>query len=101
MNRILHLFEWRLNDITKELSDIKNQGFNCIQISPIQPLKEYTSSFFNREEHNRLTLELIDSGYIDKEDLQLYYYDDFFEELINKGKKIAKVIGRDIVTCQK
>lgn len=26
---------------------------------------------------------------------------DTFEELINKGKKIAKVIGRDIVTCQK
>ena len=26
---------------------------------------------------------------------------DTFEELINKGKKIAKVIVRDIVTCQK
>ena len=55
--------------------------------------KEYTSSFFNREEHNRLTLELIDSGYIDKEDLQLYYYDDFFEDLINQGNSY-----RDLIT---
>ena len=55
--------------------------------------KQFTSSFFNPEEHNRLTLELIDSGYIDKEDLQLYYYDDFFEELINKGNSY-----RDLIT---
>ena len=41
-NRILHLFQWRLKDIENNLEVISNQGFNMIQISPIQPLKEYT-----------------------------------------------------------
>lgn len=70
--------------------------------------KHYTSSFFNPEEHNRLTLELINTGYLDKEDLQLYYYDDFFEELINKGNSyrdlitvlnyvVTRVIKRDFI----
>jgi len=70
--------------------------------------KQYTSSFFNREDHNRLTLELIDLGYIDKEDLQLYYYDEFFEDLINKGNSyrdlitvlnyvVSRVIKRDFI----
>ena len=38
--RILHLFNWNLNDIIFELDGIKNQGFDAIQINPIQPLKE-------------------------------------------------------------
>lgn len=55
--------------------------------------KQYTSSFFNPKEHNRLTIELIDRGYIDSEDLQLYYYDDFFEDLIKQGNTY-----RDLIT---
>lgn len=47
--------------------------------------QKYTSSFFNPEEHNRLTLELINIGYVDKEDLQLFQYDDFFEELLKEN----------------
>ena len=38
-NRILHLFQWKLKDIENNLEVISNQGFNMIQISPIQPLK--------------------------------------------------------------
>jgi len=57
-----------------------------------KPSNGYTSSFFNPEEHNRLTLELIDCGYLDKEDLQLYYYDDFFEDLLNKGNSYKDLI---------
>lgn len=41
-NRILHMFQWQLKDIKKNLALIKEQGFNIIQISPIQPLKEYS-----------------------------------------------------------
>lgn len=37
--RILHLFNWKLLDIIKVLPEIKAQGFSCIQINPIQPLK--------------------------------------------------------------
>ena len=47
--------------------------------------QKYTSSFFNPEDHNRLTLELINIGYVDKEDLQLFQYDDFFEELLKEN----------------
>ena len=36
---ILHLFQWKLADIEKNLSTIKQQGFNSILISPVQPFK--------------------------------------------------------------
>lgn len=87
-------------------TDIINTNIN--KDKEDKPLKEYTSSFFNRDEHNRLTLELIDSGYINQEDLQLYYYDDFFEDLLNQGHSyrelitvlnyvVSRVIKRDFV----
>ena len=36
---ILHLFQWKLADIEKNLLTIKEQGFNSILISPVQPFK--------------------------------------------------------------
>lgn len=41
--RILHLFNWNLKDIMEELEEIKNQGFDAIQINPIQPIREKNS----------------------------------------------------------
>ena len=38
--RILHCFNWKLVDIVSILDEVKNQGFDAIQINPIQPLKE-------------------------------------------------------------
>ena len=38
--RILHLLNWPLKDISYCLDKISSQGFNAIQINPIQPLKE-------------------------------------------------------------
>ena len=38
--RIIHFFNWRLPDIIPNLDVVKNQGFDAIQINPIQPLKE-------------------------------------------------------------
>ena len=43
------------------------------------------SSFFDAEIHNRLTLELVDRKYIDKNDIQLYHYDKLFEELLEEN----------------
>ena len=54
--------------------------------------KQYTSSFFVPENHNRLTLELIDRKYIDKEDLQLFYYDELFEDLLKSGNTYKDLI---------
>ena len=88
MNRILHLFEWRLNDITKELSDIKNQGFNCIQISPIQPLKEYTYAWWSLYQPCDLT---IGNSWIGSQgDLSL---------LCNKAENYGIKIIADVVIC--
>ena len=71
-------------------TDIINTNIN--KDKEDKPLQGYTSSFFNPEEHNRLTLELINTGYISKEDLQLYYYDDFFEDLLNQGHSYRELI---------
>lgn len=39
--RILHLLQWPLSDINDDIMEVvKNQGFDAIQINPIQPLKE-------------------------------------------------------------
>lgn len=41
------------------------------------------SSFFVAEEHNPLTLNLINRGYINEEDIQVFYYDKLYEDLLN------------------
>lgn len=38
--KILHLFQWKLNDITNMLNKINDQGFNAILISPIQECRD-------------------------------------------------------------
>lgn len=53
------------------------------------------SSFFVAEEHNILTLELIERGYIKETDTQIFYYDKLFEELLeddNSYKDLLCVI---------
>ena len=37
--RIVHLLNWDLKSITEILDDIKRQGFDGIQINPMQPFK--------------------------------------------------------------
>lgn len=37
--RVFLAFEWRIKDIIKYLPIIKHQGFNAIEITPMQPLK--------------------------------------------------------------
>lgn len=43
-NKILHLLNWRLQDIEQHIPQIKEQGFTHIQISPLQPTKEENNS---------------------------------------------------------
>lgn len=52
------------------------------------------SSFFIAEEHNILTLELIERGYITKNDIQIFYYDKLFECLLenNTYKTLIQII---------
>lgn len=45
--RVLHLLSWKLDNIIPILDDIKNSGFDAIQINPIQPLKdEFSNSWW-------------------------------------------------------
>lgn len=56
--------------------------------------KTKISSFFVAEEHNILTLELINRGFINENDIQIFYYDDLFKELLqdNSYKDLIQII---------
>lgn len=57
--------------------------------------KTKISSFFVAEEHNILTLELIDRGYLTENDMQIFYYDNLFEQLLkeeNSYKDLIQII---------
>lgn len=38
--KIIHLLNWKLGTIEEELNNIKKQGFDAIQVNPMQPFKE-------------------------------------------------------------
>ena len=38
--KVLHLLNWKLGTIEEELDNIGKQGFDAIQINPMQPFKE-------------------------------------------------------------
>lgn len=49
-------------------------------------------SFFVPEEHNRLTLELVDNGYINENDIQIFCYDDLFNRLLSEDNSYKDLI---------
>lgn len=49
-------------------------------------------SFFVAEEHNILTLELINRGYINEEDTQIFYYDKLFKQLLEEDNSYKNLI---------
>ena len=50
------------------------------------------SSFFDAGKHNRLTLELIDRKYITQDDIQLYFYDNLFDELLKENSYVDLIM---------
>ena len=54
--------------------------------------KTKISSFFVAEEHNRLTLELIERGYINEDDIQIFYYDKLFNKLLEEDNSYQDLI---------
>ena len=50
------------------------------------------SSFFDAGKHNRLTLELIDRKYITQDEIQLYFYDNLFGELLKENSYVDLII---------
>lgn len=48
--------------------------------------------FFVAEEHNILTLELINRGYITESDIQIFYYDKLFYQLLEDNNSHQDLI---------
>lgn len=48
--------------------------------------------FLDVDELNPLTLDLIENKYIDIDDTQIYYYDGYFEKLMNEGHSYKDLI---------
>ena len=46
---ILHCWNWSMNNIAKKLPEIKAAGFKTIQLSPMQPQKDYYNNNGNNE----------------------------------------------------
>ena len=44
---ILQMFQQKVTDIIEQLDKVKEQGFSYIQITPVQPTKEYSWEFWN------------------------------------------------------
>lgn len=74
----------------------------------VKGVKANKTPFFDEKELNPLTLELINREYIDKNDVQIYYYDKLFRELLQSGRSykdlitmthyiVSSVVGRNFV----
>ncbi len=42
---ILHCFDWSYNNIKANMKDIAEAGYTAVQTSPVQPPKDYNSSW--------------------------------------------------------
>lgn len=84
--KILHLFQWKLTDITKVVAKVKEQGFDAIQISPIQGTKDSGNEWWKLYQPTNLKIGNTQIG--SKEDLI---------NLCNEAKKHDIKIIVDIV----
>jgi len=50
------------------------------------------TSFFDATKHNRLTLELINRQSLTKDDIQLYFYDNLFDELLKENSYVDLIM---------
>lgn len=50
------------------------------------------SSFFIAEEHSPLTLNLINRGYINEDDIQMFYYDKMYENLLEEDNSYKDLL---------
>lgn len=78
-------------DTENQYLDFQDVEFNTQQNTNKQIIKEQIdkddktkSSNISRDNHNCLTIDLIDRGYILNTDSQIYYYDKLFEKLLQE-----------------
>src|SRR5574344_2091213 len=66
---------------------VKGQTEKGIQINTKEQIDKgdkTKASFFTSEEHNPLTINLINRGYLSEDDIQIFYYDNMFEKLLDE-----------------
>lgn len=80
-------------DIENQYLDFQDVEVNTQQNTNKPIIKEQIdkddktkSSNILKDNHNYLTIDLIDRGYIQKSDSQIYYYDKLFEKLLQEHK---------------
>ena len=79
-----------LGDVEKDIQINTNEINTNNKIDKDDKTK--ISSFFVAEEHNRLTLELIERGYINEDDIQIFYYDKLFNKLLEEDNSYQDLI---------
>ena len=71
--------------VDSKLNNITVKNLNYYEVKEIKKYDfVYVSLSLNEEKHNILTNELINKGYIEKGDFQIYYYDKLFQELLEE-----------------
>lgn len=84
--RIIHTFQWNLQDIIKELSNIKSQGFTHIQLHPMQGVKDNGDEWWKY--YQIMGVRIIDNPTGTKEDLK---------QLTQEAHKIGLKVIQDVV----
>lgn len=82
----IHMFQWKLSDITKELQTIKDCGYDFVQISPIQGIK--SGGFEWWKLYQPLGMRIIPSCIGNKQDLI---------QLCREAKKVGVEVIVDVV----
>ncbi len=71
--------------VDSKLNNITVKNLNYYEVKEIKKYDfVYVSLSLNEEKHNILTNELINKGYIEKGDFQIYYYNKLFQELLEE-----------------
>ena len=88
-----------------EIQSVENQrqiNTNIININNKEDkLDKQISSFFNEKEHHILTIDLIKLGYIEKNDMRIFDYDELFNEYMNNGVSYRDLIKVVNYTCSR
>lgn len=85
---IAHMLGWKLSEITKKLDDIKNAGFDGVQVSPLQGCKDDNNHEFWIY-YQPLSMSLVGSK-------QIGYREDLIE-LCKEAKKRDIFVSVDLV----
>lgn len=81
----IHEIPFNINPYYQKGHTEKDTSINTNRENINKDDKTKNTIFFVAEEHNILTLELINRGYITESDIQIFYYDKLFYQLLEEN----------------